>query len=126
MIRKAQAKDTAKILELLTQVNLVHHDIRPDIFKGSATKYSEGELQAIFADEKTPVFVFTDEADTVQGYAFCIFYEWDNALLQKRKSVYIDDLCVDEKCRGKRIGTALYTYVPIKLENAKIRLNSGF
>ena len=25
--------------------------------------------------------------------------------------MYIDDLCVDEACRGKHIGTALYAYV---------------
>ena len=27
------------------------------------------------------------------------------------KSLYIDDLCVDENCRGKHIGTKLFAFV---------------
>ena len=27
------------------------------------------------------------------------------------KTLYIDDLCVDEECRGKHVGTILYKYV---------------
>ncbi len=34
-----------------------------------------------------------------------------DANLQKRKSLYIDDLCVDERARGKGIGRRLYEYV---------------
>ena len=111
MIRKAENRDIPAILKLLKQVEAVHHAIRPDVFKPNAAKYSAAELEQILRDEKTPVFVYTDAEDAVQGYAFCILHMWESALLQKRKSVYIDDLCVDEACRGKHIGTALYAYV---------------
>ena len=111
-IRKAQSKDIPKILELLLQVDMVHHRIRPDIFKGPATKYTEAELKSILADESTPVFVSTDETDTVEGYAFCIIKECrGDGLLEDAKEVYLDDLCVDEACRGKHIGAGLYEYV---------------
>ena len=33
MIRKAEEKDKTKIGDLLSQVDLVHHNGRPDIFK---------------------------------------------------------------------------------------------
>jgi ribosomal protein S18 acetylase RimI-like enzyme len=32
-------------------------------------------------------------------------------LLQDIKTLYIDDICVDETARGKHIGKALYEYV---------------
>ena len=32
-------------------------------------------------------------------------------LLQDIKTLYIDDICVDENARGKHVGKALYEYV---------------
>ena len=111
-IRKAQKKDIPRVMELLSQVEMVHHEIRPDIFKWQASKYSSQELLRIFADESTPVFVAVDEDDSVAGYAFCKVTECKNhPLLVNRKTVYIDDLCVDGACRGRHIGSALYDFV---------------
>lgn len=112
MIRRAEKRDVAKVLDLLTQVNMVHHIARPDLFNGPATKYTEEELCAIFADDTRPVFVYTDDADAVLGYAFCIFQQHINDnILTDIKTLYIDDLCVDEEKRGMHIGKALYEYV---------------
>ncbi len=71
-IRKAENKDTAKVLDLLHQVLEVHADLRPDLFLSGTTKYTDEELHAIFADDKTPVWVAVNDADEVLGYAFCI------------------------------------------------------
>jgi ribosomal protein S18 acetylase RimI-like enzyme len=110
MIRKASNKDIQRIIELLHQVNMVHHVIRPDLFKPHTTKYNEQELEAMFKDDSKPVFVY-DEGG-VLGYAFCQMTEVkDNLLLEDNKSLYIDDICVDEKARGKHVGRALYEYV---------------
>ena len=43
-VRRATEKDIPRILELLVQVNMVHHLGRPDLFNGPATKYTEEEL----------------------------------------------------------------------------------
>ena len=110
-IRPAVKADIPRILSLLVQVDMVHHRIRPDLFNGPATKYSEAELEAILADESTPVFVFPDEDGRVLGYAFCILKEQHGPLLTDLKTLYIDDLCVDEAARGRHVGTALYEYV---------------
>ena len=110
MIRKASNKDIPRIIALLHQVNMVHHVIRPDLFKPHTTKYNEQELEAMFKDDSKPVFVYDD--GEVQGYAFCQVTEVkDNLLLVDNKSMYIDDICVDEKARGKHVGKALYEYV---------------
>ena len=108
MIRLAVEKDIPKMLDLLSQVCLVHHRGRPDIFK-IGTKYSSKDLKVLLADKERPILVAVDENDSVMGYCFCIFQQHnDNSVLTDIKTLYIDDLCVDENLRGKHIGKQLY------------------
>ena len=110
MIRKANKSDIKRIIELLHQVNMVHHVLRPDLFKPHTTKYHEQELEDLLNDESRPIFVFDD--GEVRGYAFCQISEVkDNKMLVDDKMLYIDDICVDENARGRHIGKALYEYV---------------
>ena len=112
MIRLAREKDMDGILSLLRQVLEVHHKGRPDLFKGGVTKYTREELKEILHDADRPVFVYVDETGDVQGYAFCIVQEHKNDnILTDIRTLYIDDLCVDEKLRGAHIGSSLYRYV---------------
>ena len=111
-IRRAENKDMSGINKLLLQVLMVHHNGRPDIFKPNAKKYTDAELADILADDTKPVFVAVDEQENVLGYAFCVFQQHlNNNILTDIKTLYIDDLCVDEEKRGMHIGTALYGYV---------------
>ncbi len=55
MVRRAVSEDIPRIMDLLIQVDMVHHTGRPDIFKGPATKYSEEQLQEILQDDSMPV-----------------------------------------------------------------------
>ena len=108
MIRRATEKDIPKILDLLMQVCLVHHRGRPDIFK-VGTKYSEAELMELLSDGERPILVSADADDAVLGYCFCVFSRHvGNSVLTDIKTLYIDDLCVDEKKRGRHIGKELY------------------
>ena len=109
-IRKANQEDIKRVIELLHQVNMVHHVLRPDLFKPHTTKYNEQELTSLLKDENKPIFVYVD--GIVLGYAFCQVSEVkDNQLLEDIKTLYIDDICVDENARGKHIGKALYEHV---------------
>lgn len=119
-IRRAEIKDKDKIMDLLSQVLTVHHNGRPDLFKADCRKYNDSELSEIIADDNRPVFVAVDENDEVCGYVFCIFQQHiNNNILTDIKTLYIDDLCVDETKRGHHIGKILYDFV---LDFAK---NSG-
>ena len=116
-IRRATAKDIEGINALLYQVHRIHAEGRPDIFRLGNKKYNDEELRAIIADDNTPIFVAVNEDEKVLGYAFCIYEEVkDSTSLMDRKTVYIDDLCVDAAERGQHIGTALYEHV---LEESK-------
>ena len=109
-IRFAQEKDIGGILCLLRQVGQVHHEIRPDLFRPGAIKYTETELAAFLADESSPIFVGTEE-DKVLGYCFCQLREYrGSTVLTDRKELYIDDRCVDETVRGQHVGRQLYEH----------------
>ncbi len=111
-IRRAKKTDIPGLNKLLEQVLKVHHSGRPDLFKDNAKKYTNDELLAILSDDQKPVFVGIDEQEQVMGYAFCVFQQHlgDN-ILTDIKTLYIDDLCVEESLRGKHIGRQLYEYV---------------
>ena len=114
IIRRAKNTDLDGLNRLLLQVCLVHHNGRPDLFKYGAKKYTDDELYAIIRDDKPPIFVAVDENDNMMGYAFCIFQQHvGHNILTDVKTLYIDDLCVDENCRGMHIGTKLFDYVKI-------------
>ena len=111
-VRRAEIRDIPEILNLLVQVDMVHHEGRPDIFKGPATKYSAQQLAQIISNDSTPVFVCVDEADRVLGHAFTIHQQiTGHPVMTDIRTLYIDDICVDEKVRGQHVGTALYHHV---------------
>lgn len=111
-IRRAQERDMDGINRLLRQVLTVHHEGRPDLFKKNAKKYTDGELLALIHDDARPIFVGVDQEGNVLGYAFCVFQQHvDDNILTDIRTLYIDDLCVDEHRRGQHIGKALYEYV---------------
>ena len=110
MIRKAEKKDIQGLINLLYQVDAVHNGIRPDLFKGNTSKYTEQELEELINDDNKPIFVYDD--GKILGHAFCQINDIKNhRLLQDAKTLYIDDICVDEHSRGRHIGKALYEYV---------------
>ena len=111
-IRRATERDIPGLNRLLEQVLMVHHVGRPDLFKSGAKKYTDEELKEILVDDSRPIFVGVDESEEVMGYAFCIFQQHIGShILTDIKTLYIDDLCVDETLRGQHIGRQLYDYV---------------
>lgn len=113
IIRFALESDIPDIEKLLVQVCNVHSESRRDLFKKDGQKYNENQLKRLISDKNTPIFTAFDESkQIVLGYAMCVIkqIEGDTALCDI-KTLYIDDLCVDENYRGMRIGRQLYDYV---------------
>ena len=111
IVRRAQEKDIPSVMELLKQVNRVHHEGRPDLFK-LATKYTKEELSAIMENDQTPVFVCEDSDGRVLGHGFCVLQRPENTrLLCDIRTLYIDDICVDETVRGQHVGRTIYEYI---------------
>lgn len=110
-IQKANQTHIPGLIRLLYQVGGVHHDIRPDIFRAGAIKYTETDLEILLKDENRPVFVAMED-ENVLGYCFCVIEDCrGTTVLTDRVEIYIDDLCVEESCRGRGIAKALYRHV---------------
>lgn len=112
MIRRATVKDIDGLNRLLCQVLTVHHEGRPDLFRANAKKYTDEQLIKLLKDDSRPVFCMVNERDEVMGYAFCMFvqHKADNILTDIR-TLYIDDLCVEQRFRGQSVGRQLFEYV---------------
>lgn len=111
IIRKASIYDIPQILSLLSQVLEVHAKIRPDLFISGTVKYSADELKKIIADEKTPIFVAADDSGKVLGHAFTVIsVNTSQNMPTGMKSMYIDDICVDENARRMSVGKSLYEH----------------
>ena len=106
-VRMAQAQDVPRILELLVQVNNLHHDLRPDLFVEGRTKYEADALHTMLGKPDAPILVAVDENGLVRGYLFGVVRAWSGPNLTGSKSFYIDDLCVDAACRGTGVGSLL-------------------
>ena len=110
IIRRAEARDIPGMIALLYQVGSVHHEIRPDIFRENAIKYTPEQLEELLLDENSPIFI-CDIDGCVAGYCFCQIRAYaGSTVLTDRKELYIDDLCVEVSRRGQHIGSALYDY----------------
>ena len=111
-IRPAEEKDIPRLGDLLVQVCRVHWEGRPDLFRDGGRKYSDGELRILLRDPDRPVLVALDETGQVQGYAFCVLQRHQGeGSFQDMTTLYLDDLCVDEACRGRHAGRQLYDAV---------------
>ena len=109
-IRLACEKDIPRLLTLLAQIAQIHAEGRPDLFHGE-TKFNYEDIKQMLADPNKPIYVAV-EAGYALGYAMCVYKEYRNhPTLRDRRVMYIDDLCVDEACRGQGIGKALYDFI---------------
>ena len=112
MIRKAEKKDIPRLLELLLQIDLLHHEGRPDLFKTGVTKYNAEQLEDILERDDVNVFVCEDKDGRLSGHAFCVDKTVrDSEVLTDVKTLYIDDICIDENCRGQGLGREMYHYI---------------
>ena len=109
-IRRAKEKDIPYLNKLLFQVCDLHSKGRPDLFRQNAKKYTDKELKEKL--NGTSNYIFVAELDKqVVAYCFCEKHNRGGNIFYDKPSLYIDDLCVDENCRGQKIGEKLFKFV---------------
>lgn len=110
-IRHAKETDIPRLGDLLLQVCRVHWEGRPDLFRAGGRKYSDEELRQLLRDSSRPILV-AEDGGRVVGYAFCAYQRHQGeGSFNDMTTLYLDDLCVDENCRGRGAGRALYQAV---------------
>lgn len=110
-IRQAVQSDIPALQSLLLQVEKIHCDGRPDIFKDGGVKFTNEQLAQLLCDPTRPIFCAVNDGQVV-GYVFCIITEIKgDPMLRDAKTLHLEDVCVDESCRDGGVGSLLVEYV---------------
>lgn len=105
-VRNAEVADIPRLNALLKQILVLHAEQRPDIFRFDREKYTPDEIAELLKDPTRPCIV-ADEDGICVGYALCQLKNFGEGSLVPRKTLYLDDLCIDEGARGRGIGKLL-------------------
>ena len=108
-VRRAEPGDGVAVVRLLRQIADLHHEGRPDMFKTNRQKYNEEEYAAILKEKDRPVFVAVGETGDVLGHCFLKVERYEgHSVFIDHSTLFIDDICVDNNCRGQGIGHMLF------------------
>lgn len=110
-----KTEDIRDINKLAKQVQKLHVNWRPDLYLDLEQVIQIDELEKKIELKQIYIAKFNDE---IIGYIMFDIIEKTNNIMRYRKQLNIDAICVDEKYRGKGIGTDLLNYTKeIAIEN---------
>lgn len=106
-IRDMRLEDYKEVDRLMAQVHKLHVEGRPDLYVDVEHIYSM-EMFREMVENENMISIAAEENDAIVGICFVSMRE--KTCMVSRKTAYMDDLCVDESCRGKGIGKNLFVY----------------
>lgn len=106
-IRNMRLEDYREVDRLMAQVHKLHVEGRPDLYIDVEHIYSMELFQEMVENEDM-ISVLAEEDDAVVGICFVSMRA--KTCMVKRRTAYMEDLCVDEACRGKGIGRKMFEY----------------
>lgn len=104
MLELARPGDREAVNALALQIHEMHAAWRPDIFEMVPELYSEERFRD--AVQQRQLYV-ARIGGVVAGYALLKIHHYDWPGVVRRKVMEIEELCVDELCRGQGIGTGI-------------------
>lgn len=104
MLELAQSADREAVERMARQVHAMHVAWRPDLFEIPEALYPEERFQAAVAERELYVAKF---GGTLVGYVLVRIRNVEAPGLVKRRVMLLDEICVEESCRGQGIGTQM-------------------
>lgn len=107
-IRNAKPDEYKTVEAIMKQVQQLHIDWRPDIYK-----YNETVLPLEIYEQavKDQTFFVAEYDGQVAGILFIMYRHIENPIQVTRNIIFIDSMAVDEKYRGKGIGHAFFDFL---------------
>lgn len=111
VIRFAKEDELERINVLRKQVNDLHVEGKPDVFKPGFNEELQNYVYYIFKDPEQKI-VIADKDGEICGFAILHhIYKPENPFMKVRDFLDIDEFCVDEKHRREGIATALVEFI---------------
>ncbi|MGM9941730.1 MAG: GNAT family N-acetyltransferase [Bulleidia sp.] len=107
-IRNAVSGDYEEVESLMKQVQQVHIEIRPDLYRPADPVVTEEAFEHMI--EEGSCIVCLDEGQ-ITGVVVSMIRDVHIPVKYDRKVLYIDTLCVDENHRRKGIAQAMMDYM---------------
>lgn len=110
MIRKAQVADKKEINKLRAQVQSIHANARPDIFRKEFTSKLEKVLDNYYELENADALVY-EKNEKICGFMLAKYIiTQERPFKVSQKILQIDEIGVDEKYRHNGIGKELIDF----------------
>lgn len=107
-IRNMRLEDYKEVDRLMAQVHKLHVQGRPDLYVDVEHIYSMEEFAEMVKNEDM-ITVLAEENGAVVGISIVTMRA--KTCMVKRRTAYMEDLCVDESFRGKGVGKKIFMYV---------------
>lgn len=108
-IRAAMAQDYEAAVKILSQVQDMHVEWRPDIYRHTSHLMSMEEFQQ--AAEGHTFFVAENEKNQVIGILQIMFKHVEGPAHTTRDFIFVDRMAVDEAYRGAGVGHKMFDFL---------------
>lgn len=108
LVREARKEDWKSVTKIMDQVQKMHIDWRPDIYKMNETMISQEDFAEIV---KGDTFWVAEADGIVVGIMEILFRHVESPSQVTRDVIFIDTMAVDEPYRGKGIGHLFFKKV---------------
>lgn len=109
-IRNMAEKDYKEVDRIMQQVHHLHMENRPDLYVEQTPFFSKEEYMELIKDENR-IAVVAEEDGHISGVCFVSMRM--KTCMVRRRTAYMDDLCVEKTYQGRGIGKLLFQYVEI-------------
>ena len=110
-IRFAREDELDRVNELRKQVNDLHVEGKPDVFKAGFKDELYNHIYDIWNDPEQEIVV-ADADGIICGFAVVHhIYKAENPFMFERDFIDVDEFCVDERFRRQGIATEIITFI---------------
>lgn len=110
-IRFAREDELERVNELRKQVNDLHVEGKPDVFKAGFNDELRDHIYDIWNDPEQGIIV-ADADGIICGFAVVHhIYKAENPFMYERDFIDVDEFCVDERFRRQGVATAIISFM---------------
>ena len=110
-VRFAKEEDLGRINELRRQVNDLHVQGKPEVFKPGFSQELQNHLYTIWNDPAQEIAV-SEREGVIAGFAVLHrIYKPGNPFMKERDFLDIDEFCVDSAFRRQGVGTEMIAFI---------------